>query len=82
MESCHVRSTFDLVRHPYEELILATCSTVAELPSYGANHTIHALKISFGNWLLLLDLDFHGTTFVNFVNYLYPPWCKGCFIHE
>jgi len=42
-----------------------------QLPCYQANHTIHALKISFGNRLLSSDVGFHQTMYRNFENYLY-----------
>ena len=40
---------------------------------YQENHTIHSLKISFGTWLHLFHVDYHGTTYANFMNYLYRP---------
>jgi len=42
-----------------------------QLPCYQANHTTHALKISFGNWLLSSDVGFYQTMYANFENYLY-----------
>ena len=40
---------------------------------YQAHHTIHSLKISFGSWLHVSHVDFRGTTYAHFVNYLYRP---------
>ena len=40
---------------------------------YQAHHTIQSLKISFGIWLHLSHVDYHGTTYVHFVNYLHRP---------
>ena len=53
---------------------LNCCQTQkVRLTCYQAHHTIHSLKISFGSWLHLSHVDYHGTTYAHFVNYLHRP---------
>ena len=49
-----------------------TKGTINLLPST-PHHTTHSQKISFESGLHMLHVDYHGTTYAHFVNYLYRP---------
>ena len=49
-----------------------TKGTINLLPST-PHHTTHSQKISFESGLHMSHVDYHGTTYAHFVNYLYRP---------